>query len=168
VPEAGLGDLHLWYSIVLRHLSLPVADTAATDRQSLLVRAVERVSRGPTTALGTGLWLLGISAGAAAAYAALATRDPGPFIFADELAYERMAYSFAHTGRLALLGKVGLTYPPLYSIALSPIYALTSSAVVAYDWVKRANVRRERDPPLRHADARHPGWGACFSLQGRR
>ena len=51
----------------------------------------------------------------------------GPFVFMDELGYEQMAKSFAHTGHFALLGQRGLAYSPLYPIFLSPIYALTSS-----------------------------------------
>jgi hypothetical protein len=94
-------------------------------------------------------------------YAVLATRDPGPFVFFDELAYERMAYSFAHTGQIALLGKVGLTYSPLYSIAISPIYALTTSAIEAYDWVKRANV-------LMMAAAVFPIYGIARFVLSRR
>jgi hypothetical protein len=121
-------------------LSLPVADTAPSARSGYLVRVLERASRGPTSALGAALCLTGIAAIAVAVYVGIVARQPGPFIFFDELAYERMADSFAHTGRIALLGKVGLTYSPLYSVVISPIYALTSSAVVAYEWVKRANV----------------------------
>ena len=63
----------------------------------------------------------------------------GPFIFMDELGYEQMAHSFAHTGHFSLFGKGGLAYSPLYPIALSPIYALTSSMVNAYEWVKVEN-----------------------------
>jgi hypothetical protein len=63
----------------------------------------------------------------------------GPFVFMDELGYERMAQSFAHGGQLGLFGKGGLAYSPLYPLVLSPIYALTDSAHVAYTWVKVAN-----------------------------
>ena len=57
----------------------------------------------------------------------------------DELGYERMAQSFAHTGHFSLFGKGGLAYSPLYPIVLSPIYALTSSAATAYEWAKVEN-----------------------------
>jgi hypothetical protein len=63
----------------------------------------------------------------------------GPFVFMDELGYERMAQSFAHTGHFALFGKSGLAYSPLYPIVLSPIYALTSSMHTAYEWAKVEN-----------------------------
>jgi hypothetical protein len=63
----------------------------------------------------------------------------GPFTFMDELGYERMALSFAHAGHFSLFGKAGLAYSPLYPIVLSPVYALTSSAHTAYEWVKVEN-----------------------------
>lgn len=63
----------------------------------------------------------------------------GPFVFMDELGYERMALSFARTGHFSLFGKAGLAYSPLYPIVLSPVYALTSSAQTAYEWVKIEN-----------------------------
>ena len=59
----------------------------------------------------------------------------GPFIFMDELGYKQMAQSFARTGHFSLFGKSGLAYSPLYPVVLSPIYALTSSTVTAYEWV---------------------------------
>jgi hypothetical protein len=121
-------------------LTLPVADTAAPDRPSTLGRAIERLVRGPTSAVGAALCLLGIAAVATAWGLHFVARQRGPFIFLDELAYERMAQTFAHTGSIGLLGKTGLSYSPLYSIVISPIYVLTSSAMVAYEWVKRANV----------------------------
>jgi hypothetical protein len=63
----------------------------------------------------------------------------GPKVFMDEMGYERMAQSFAHTGHFSLFGKAGLAYSPLYPILLSPIYALTSSAHTAYEWAKIEN-----------------------------
>lgn len=63
---------------------------------------------------------------------------PAPFFFLDELGYEQMAQSLAHHGTLALFG-AGSVYAPLYSVVISPIYALTSSAPHAYLWTKVAN-----------------------------
>jgi hypothetical protein len=63
----------------------------------------------------------------------------GPFVFMDELGYERMAQSFARTGHFALFGKGGLAYSPLYPVVLSPVYALTSSMHTAYEWAKVEN-----------------------------
>lgn len=63
----------------------------------------------------------------------------GPFIFMDELGYQQMAQTLGHTGHFSLFGKSGLAYSPLYPVALSPIYALTSSMHTAYEWVKVEN-----------------------------
>lgn len=62
----------------------------------------------------------------------------GPFVFMDELAYERMAYSFAHTGHFSLFDGGNLA-SPLYPFVISPIYAFAPSAEAAYDWVKALN-----------------------------
>jgi hypothetical protein len=75
----------------------------------------------------------------AAFRAFLVSRVHGPFVFMDELGYERMAQSFAQNGHFSLFGKSGLAYSPLYPIALSPIYALTSSMHAAYEWAKVEN-----------------------------
>jgi hypothetical protein len=75
----------------------------------------------------------------AAVHAVLVGWVRGPFVFMDELGYERMAQSFAHTGHFALFGMSGLAYSPLYPIVLSPIYTLTSSMHSAYEWAKVEN-----------------------------
>jgi Dolichyl-phosphate-mannose-protein mannosyltransferase len=69
----------------------------------------------------------------------LARQLPAPFFFMDELGYEQMAKSLAATGHLAIFGKHGTVYAPLYPLLLSPIYALTSSAPQAYEWAKALN-----------------------------
>jgi hypothetical protein len=63
----------------------------------------------------------------------------GPFFFMDELGYEQMAKSLARNGNLALFGKSGSSYAPLYSVVLAPVYALTRSATDAYAWSKVVN-----------------------------
>ena len=83
--------------------------------------------------------LVGLAAMSAAVRAILVGWVHGPFVFMDELGYERMAQSFAQTGHFALFGKSGLAYSPLYPIVLSPIYALTSSMHSAYEWAKVEN-----------------------------
>jgi hypothetical protein len=83
--------------------------------------------------------LVGLAAVAAALHAFLVGWVHGPFVFMDELGYERMAQNFAQTGHFALFGKGGLAYSPLYPIVLSPIYALTSSMHTAYEWAKVEN-----------------------------
>jgi hypothetical protein len=91
------------------------------------------------SARGAVALLVGLAAVSVAVHALLAGVIHGPFVFMDELGYERMAQSFARTGHLALFSKSGLSYSPLYPILISPIYALTSSAHAAYEWTKVAN-----------------------------
>jgi hypothetical protein len=62
----------------------------------------------------------------------------GPFVFMDELAYERMAHAFSLTGRFSLFGG-GRLASPLYPFVISPIYLMVSSAESAYYWVKALN-----------------------------
>jgi hypothetical protein len=82
-----------------------------------------------------------VVAGVSAAVRIYLTREvSSPFVFMDELGYERMAQSFAHTGQFSLFGSEGLAYSPLYPVVISPIYAVTSSAQVAYEWARVLNV----------------------------
>jgi hypothetical protein len=83
--------------------------------------------------------LAGLATLSAVLRALLVGQVHGPFVFMDELGYERMAQSFAHTGHFSLFGKTGLAYSPLYPIVLSPIYALTDSMQTAYEWAKVEN-----------------------------
>lgn len=99
----------------------------------------ERGAGRPLSAAAATAILFGLAALAAALHAFLVGRVHGPFVFMDELGYERMAQSFAHTGHFSLFGKGGLAYSPLYPILLSPIYALTSSLHTAYEWAKVEN-----------------------------
>jgi len=59
-----------------------------------------------------------------------------PFVFLDELAYERTALNLVDHGRLGLFAKAGLAYSPLYPVVIAPVYAVTSSAADAWEWVK--------------------------------
>jgi Dolichyl-phosphate-mannose-protein mannosyltransferase len=108
---------------------------------SVLVKADshERLAVRSRSAVTTTGILVGFAAVAAALHAFLVGRVHGPFVFMDELGYERMAQSFAHNGHFALFGKGGLAYSPLYPIVLSPIYALTTSMHTAYEWAKVEN-----------------------------
>ena len=77
----------------------------------------------------------------AASFAARVALDAGvhgPWIFPDELGYQQAAVNLAH-GRLAIYGKGGLSYSPLYPLTLSPLYALGLSASSAYEWLKAVN-----------------------------
>jgi hypothetical protein len=83
--------------------------------------------------------LIGLAAASALLRVVIAGRITGVWIRLDELGYEEMARSFAHTGHFSVLGKSGLAYSPLYPVVLSPIYALTSSMHTAYEWAKVEN-----------------------------
>jgi hypothetical protein len=85
------------------------------------------------------VWLVGIAALSTALRVALVTEVHGPFIFMDELGYQRLAQSLAQSGHLALFDNEGLSYSPLYSVVLAPIYALGASATAAYHWIKVVN-----------------------------
>ncbi len=87
----------------------------------------------------TAVALVALAVASTALRAVLVGWVHGPFVFMDELGYERMGLSFAHTGHFSLFGKGGLAYSPLYPIVLSPVYALTSSTHTAYEWVKVEN-----------------------------
>ena len=91
----------------------------------------------PTVATAGALF--GLAAASTALHAGLVGLVHGPFVFMDELGYERMAQSFAHSGHFSVFGKAGLAYSPLYPIVLSPIDRLTSSAQSAYEWAKVEN-----------------------------
>ncbi len=58
--------------------------------------------------------------------------SPAPTVFDDELGYQRLAQSLGDAGQLALFGRHGLTYSPLYPLLLSPFYALHLSGPAAY------------------------------------
>jgi hypothetical protein len=63
----------------------------------------------------------------------------GPWVFDDELGYRELARSLATTGHLALYGKRGLTYSPLYPMILSPLYRFHLSGTEVYQWAKVVN-----------------------------
>jgi hypothetical protein len=92
-----------------------------------------------STPLRVAVCLLVVAGAATAAHIAFALRYHGPWVFDDELGYERLAHSIGTTGRMALFGDHGLSYPPLYPVVLAPVYALHLSGPQAYDWVKVVN-----------------------------
>jgi dolichyl-phosphate-mannose-protein mannosyltransferase len=100
-----------------------------------------RLSAGgwPLSARSALVLLAGMAGVSIALRIALAREVPAPFFFMDELGYEQMAKSLARSGDLALFGKSGSSYGPLYSLILAPIYALTRSAPQAYAWAKIVN-----------------------------
>ncbi len=78
---------------------------------------------------------------------ALVTGAHAPLVFNDELGYEKLAQSIGKTGHLALFNERGLSYSPLYSVVLSPIFALGASAPTAYSLIKIVNAWCPRWPP---------------------
>ena len=81
---------------------------------------------------------MAICIGSLAVRIVLVGKVHGPWIFPDELGYEQVAANIAR-GHLALYGQSGLSYSPLYPLALSPLYALGLSAAHAYEWLKVVN-----------------------------
>lgn len=88
----------------------------------------------PPTPRRAELWLLALIALIAGVHlVVLFATNHAPIVFDDELAYQKLAQSLGETGRLALFGKQGLSYSPLYPLLLSPLYAAHLSATEAYD-----------------------------------
>lgn len=85
------------------------------------------------------LCLAGFALVSFAIHAAFGTRVHGPTVFSDEMVYERLALSIGRDARLALFDNPGLSYSPLYSFVISPIYALGASAPSAYTLLKIVN-----------------------------
>ena len=77
------------------------------------------------------LALLGLVAVSTVVRYLLARELHGPFVFMDELGYERMALSLARSGHFDLFGHTGLAYSPLYPALLAPVYAVAHSAATA-------------------------------------
>jgi hypothetical protein len=97
-----------------------------------------RLRREPSSSTAF-LWLIGIAGFSIALRVLLVTRVHGPTVFSDEIGYQKLAQSIGRTGRLALFNDEGLSYSPLYSLVLSPIYALGASAPSAYSLIKIVN-----------------------------
>jgi hypothetical protein len=108
------------------------------DRLGRLPALVAAASR-PLSARSAVVGLSALAVASIALRIVFALQVKGPFFFMDELGYERMAASIARHGDIALFGKSGLAYSPLYSVLLAPVYALTSSVQTAYDWVRIVN-----------------------------
>jgi len=85
------------------------------------------------------LWLIAIAGLSVALRIALLSEVHGPWVFMDELGYQKLAQNLGQNGHLALFEKTGLSLSPLYSVVLAPIYALGASAPTAYVWIKIVN-----------------------------
>jgi hypothetical protein len=85
------------------------------------------------------LWLIAIAGLSFVLRIALLAEVHGPWVFPDELYYQKLAQSIGRGDSLALFDKHGLSVPPLYSAVLAPIYGLGASASAAYEWIKIVN-----------------------------
>ncbi len=85
------------------------------------------------------LILVGIAALSSLLRVALLANVHAPVVFSDELGYAKLARSIGRTGHLGLFNERGLSYSPVYSVVLAPIYALGASAPTAYTLIKIFN-----------------------------
>jgi hypothetical protein len=87
-------------------------------------------------------WLLvgGIVCLSTAFRFALAIRDPGPWIFQDEIVYSELAKSLAYASEPALRGAVGTGgFGLVYPLLIAPAYLLFDAVPSAYDAVRLVN-----------------------------
>jgi len=100
---------------------------------------VNRLQRVIPARASIALWLIAIAGLSVALRIAVLAEVHGPWVFMDELGYQKLAQSLGQHGRLALFDKTGLSLSPLYPVVLAPIYALGASAPTAYQWIKIVN-----------------------------
>ena len=100
---------------------------------------MDRVEGLVSARASVALWLVALAGLSIALRILLVAEVHGPWVFTDELGYQKMAQSLGQTGHLAIFGQSGLSLSPLYSVVLAPIYALGASAPVAYEWIKIVN-----------------------------
>jgi len=100
---------------------------------------VYRLQRVVSARASVALWLIAIAVFSIALRIVLLSEVHGPWVFMDELGYQKLAQSLGQNGHLALFDKTGLSLSPLYSVVLAPIYALGASAPAAYAWIKIVN-----------------------------
>jgi Dolichyl-phosphate-mannose-protein mannosyltransferase len=96
--------------------------------------------RARVAALPTWLLVAGVVAASFVYRLVYALRDPAPWMFTDELAYSELAKSFGTNGEFALRGVEGTGgFGLLYSILISPAYALFDAIPDAYDGIRVLN-----------------------------
>jgi len=83
-------------------------------------------------------WLGSLYVVAVAVQLGLGLRVVSPWIMVDELVYSDMARSFANTGHFLIRG-AHANYGPVYSLLLSPAYALFGSINDVYEWAHLLN-----------------------------
>jgi Dolichyl-phosphate-mannose-protein mannosyltransferase len=113
---------------------------ARRTRANLDERAqADRRERVLPARVSVAVWLIAIAGLSVALRIVLLTEVHGPWVFMDELGYQKLAQSLGQNGHLALFDKRGLSLSPLYSVVLAPIYAVGVSAPTAYQWIKIVN-----------------------------
>ena len=96
--------------------------------------------RARVAALPTWVFVGGIVAASIVYRLVYALRDPAPWMFTDELGYSELAKSFGTNGEFALRGVEGTGgFGVLYSVLISPAYALFASIPDAYDGIRVLN-----------------------------
>jgi hypothetical protein len=116
-------------------LNGPALAPAATRARLFFDRVVARLDAVPA-------WLLlGVLIGASAVVRfVLALNKPAPWIFTDSLVYSELAKSFASSGHFAVRDvHASGGYGIVYSVLLSPAYALFDSVPSAYTAMKAIN-----------------------------
>jgi hypothetical protein len=112
----------------------------ARDASATLARFRRRSLSGVLASTwGVTFFLLGVAALSILVRIHLASRLNAPTVFGDELGYTKLAQSIGHSGRMALFDNPGLSYSPLYSLVISPIYAFGASPTSAYSVAKIVN-----------------------------
>ena len=116
-------------------MSVRAAQPSYADARSL-PRRLGAITATPARA---GVCVGVIAVAALVAHVLIDRAYHGPWVFDDELGYEKLAQSFAATGHFALFGKAGLSYSPLYPVILAPLYRLHLSGTQVYEWAKVVN-----------------------------
>jgi dolichyl-phosphate-mannose-protein mannosyltransferase len=87
------------------------------------------------------VWVGGLVALSVAIRLVYALRDPGPWIFHDEIAYSELAKSIADTGSFAIREEVGRAgFGVVYPLLIAPAFVLFDRVPDAYDALRTINV----------------------------
>ena len=101
--------------------------------------AVATQARERLPAVPPWLWLAAIVAASIVARYLLARRDPGPWIFIDEVIYSELGRSVADGFSFSIRGFASNAYGFVYPIVIAPSYALFDGLGSAYGAVKITN-----------------------------
>jgi hypothetical protein len=113
---------------------LAPAEVATVGREGLLGRLQARA-----VAVPAAVWLAALVLVSAVDLVVFGRRVVGPWILPDELIYSELAKSLAASGALEIRGVPTGPYSVLYSILISPAYALFDEPARAYAAIKVMN-----------------------------